>query len=78
MIGPLTRDELRKIDAYSRAANYLRLIKKHDLNALFVTGPGHGIRHMTVQSCPCCISTSCETIWTASSGRLARSGGRRG
>src|SRR5215469_7254061 len=84
--GPLTPDELGKIHAYWRAANYLsvgqiylrdnallrepltlahtkprllghfgttpglnfiyahmnRLIKKNDLNAIFVTGPGHG------------------------------------
>jgi xylulose-5-phosphate/fructose-6-phosphate phosphoketolase len=83
---PLADDELRKLDAYWRAANYLsvgqiylydnpllreslrkehvkprllghwgtcpglnmlyvhlnRLIAKHDLNVLFVTGPGHG------------------------------------
>jgi xylulose-5-phosphate/fructose-6-phosphate phosphoketolase len=83
---PLSPDELRKIDAYWRAANYLsvgqiylydnpllreplqaehvkprllghwgttpglnfiyvhlnRLIRKHDLNVLYVTGPGHG------------------------------------
>jgi xylulose-5-phosphate/fructose-6-phosphate phosphoketolase len=85
-IPPLTPDELRKIDAYWRAANYLsvgqiylfdnpllreplkpehvkprllghwgttpglnfiyahfnRLIKQHDLNVIYVTGPGHG------------------------------------
>ena len=84
--NPLSADELRKIDAYWRAANYLsvgqiyllnnpllkeplkiehikprllghwgttpglnfvyahanRLIKKYDLNAIYVTGPGHG------------------------------------
>jgi xylulose-5-phosphate/fructose-6-phosphate phosphoketolase len=84
--GPLGTDELRRMDAYWRAANYLsvgqiylldnpllreplrpehvkprllghfgttpglnliyvhmnRLIKAHDLNALYVTGPGHG------------------------------------
>ena len=83
---PLSKDELRKIDAYWRACNYLavgmiylqdnpllreplkreqiknrllghwgsspglsftyihlnRLIKKHDLNAIFLAGPGHG------------------------------------
>jgi xylulose-5-phosphate/fructose-6-phosphate phosphoketolase len=83
---PLSPEELRKIDAYWRAANYLsvgqiylydnpllreplklghvkprllghwgttpglnliyvhlnRLIKKHDLNVIYVTGPGHG------------------------------------
>ena len=83
---PLTAEELRKMDAYWRAANYLsvgqiylydnpllraplklehikprllghwgttpglnfiyvhcnRLIKKHDLNMIYVTGPGHG------------------------------------
>ena len=83
---PLTSEELRQIDAYWRAANYLsvgqiyllsnpllkeplkldhvkprllghwgttpglnliyvhmnRLIRKHDLNVIFVTGPGHG------------------------------------
>ncbi|MGC1104915.1 MAG: phosphoketolase family protein [Candidatus Acidiferrales bacterium] len=84
--GPLSAEELRKMHAYWRAANYLsvgqiylyknpllreplklehikprllghwgttpglnfiyvhfnRLIKKHDLNVIFVTGPGHG------------------------------------
>jgi xylulose-5-phosphate/fructose-6-phosphate phosphoketolase len=84
--GPLSEEELRKIDAYWRATNYLsvgqiylydnpllkipltkehvkprllghwgttpglnfvyvhinRAIKAHDLNAIFVTGPGHG------------------------------------
>ncbi len=84
--GPLTADELRKMDAYWRACNYLsagmiylrenpllreplksehiknrllghwgaspglsfmyvhmnRLINKHDLNAIFLAGPGHG------------------------------------
>ncbi len=84
--GPLSREELRKIDAYWRAANYLsvgqiylyenpllkkpltkehikprllghwgttpglnfiyahlnRIIKKHDLNMIYVAGPGHG------------------------------------
>src|SRR5258707_8163614 len=84
--GPLTAEELKKIDLYWRAANYLsvgqiylrdtallreplklghtkprslghfgttpglnfiyahmnRVIKKNDLNAIFVTGPGHG------------------------------------
>ena len=84
--GPLTPDELAKLDAYWRAANYLsvgqiylydnpllreplklehvkprllghwgttpglnfiyahlnRIIKKNDLNVLYVTGPGHG------------------------------------
>jgi xylulose-5-phosphate/fructose-6-phosphate phosphoketolase len=84
--GPLSAEELRRIHAYWRAANYLsvgqiylydnpllrdplrpehikprllghwgttpglnfiyahfnRLIKKHDLNAIYVTGPGHG------------------------------------
>src|SRR5215469_3293457 len=84
--APLSRDELNKIDAYWRAANYLsvgqiylydnpllkkplskehikprllghwgttpglnfiyahlnRLIKKHDLDMLYITGPGHG------------------------------------
>ena len=84
--GPLTSDEVSKINAYWRAANYLsagqiylldnpllreplklehvkprllghwgttpglnfvyahlnRLIKLHDLNAIYVTGPGHG------------------------------------
>jgi xylulose-5-phosphate/fructose-6-phosphate phosphoketolase len=84
--GPLAPDELRRIDAYWRAANYLsvgqiflydnpllrepllpghvkprllghwgttpglnfiyvhfnRLIKKHDLNVIYITGPGHG------------------------------------
>jgi xylulose-5-phosphate/fructose-6-phosphate phosphoketolase len=84
--GPLTKDEIRKINAYWRAANYLsvgqiylydnpllrqplklehikprllghwgttpglnfiyvhlnRLIKKHDLNVIYITGPGHG------------------------------------
>jgi xylulose-5-phosphate/fructose-6-phosphate phosphoketolase len=83
---PLAKDELRKLDAYWRAANYLsvgqiylydnpllteplrlehikprllghwgttpglnfiyvhcnRLIKKHDLNMIYVCGPGHG------------------------------------
>jgi xylulose-5-phosphate/fructose-6-phosphate phosphoketolase len=83
---PLSPDELRKIDAYWRAANYLsvgqiylyanpllreplklehikprllghwgttpglnfiyvhlnRLIKKHDLNVVYIAGPGHG------------------------------------
>src|SRR5215471_11954163 len=83
---PLSMDELRKIDAYWRACNYLavgmiylqgnpllreplkrehiknrllghwgsspglsftyihlnRLIKKYDLNAIFMAGPGHG------------------------------------
>src|SRR2546425_1062442 len=84
--GPLSPDELRRVHAYWRAANYLsvgqiylydnpllreplkaehvkrrllghwgttpglnfiyvhfnRLIKKHDLNAIYITGPGHG------------------------------------
>ncbi|MEU4675686.1 phosphoketolase family protein [Micromonospora sp. NPDC023737] len=84
--GPLTEDELRRLDAYWRAANYLtvgqiylldnpllrqpltpehlkprllghwgtspglnllyahlnRAIVAHDLNAMFITGPGHG------------------------------------
>lgn len=84
--GPLSSDELDKMNAYWRAANYLsvgqiylmdnpllkeplelkhvkprllghwgttpglnmiyvhmnRLIKKHDLNAIYITGPGHG------------------------------------
>jgi xylulose-5-phosphate/fructose-6-phosphate phosphoketolase len=84
--GPLSKEELRKIDAYWRAANYLsvgqiylfdnpllkkslskehikprllghwgttpglnfiyahlnRVIKKHDLNMIYITGPGHG------------------------------------
>jgi xylulose-5-phosphate/fructose-6-phosphate phosphoketolase len=84
--GPLTEEELRKMNAYWRAANYLsvgqiyllnnpllkvplklehiksrllghwgttpglnfiyvhlnRMIKKHDLNIIYVTGPGHG------------------------------------
>ena len=84
--APLSRDELNKIDAYWRAANYLsvgqiylydnpllkkpltkehikprllghwgttpglnfiyvhlnRLIKQHDLDMLYITGPGHG------------------------------------
>ncbi len=84
--GPLSADELRKIDAYWRAANYLsvgqiylaanpllkqpleishvkklllghwgttpgqnfiyahlnRVIKEHDLNMLYISGPGHG------------------------------------
>src|SRR5205809_3286244 len=84
--APLSRDELDKIDAYWRAANYLsvgqiylydnpllkkplskehvkprllghwgttpglnflyvhlnRLIRKHDLNMIYITGPGHG------------------------------------
>jgi len=84
--GPLTQEELRKVDAYWRAANYLsvgqiylrdnallheplklehtkprllghfgttpglnfiyahmnRVIRKNDLNAIYVTGPGHG------------------------------------
>src|SRR5918912_2432104 len=84
--GPLTADELRRIDAWWRAANYLsvgqiylldnplleqslrpehtkprllghwgttpglnfiyahmtRAIRDHDLNAIFITGPGHG------------------------------------
>src|SRR5438094_67696 len=84
--GPLSPDELRKLHAYWRAANYLsvgqiylydnpllreplrpehvkprllghwgttpglnfiyvhfnRLIKKHDLNVIYITGPGHG------------------------------------
>ena len=84
--APLTRDELHKIDAYWRAANYLsvgqiylyknpllreplklghikprllghfgttpglnfvyahfnRIIKKYDLNAIYIAGPGHG------------------------------------
>jgi xylulose-5-phosphate/fructose-6-phosphate phosphoketolase len=84
--APIPADELRKIDAYWRAANYLsvgqiylrenpllreplqadhvktrllghwgttpglnfiyvhlnRMIRKHDLNVIFVTGPGHG------------------------------------
>src|SRR2546430_6060589 len=84
--GPLTQDELKKLDCYWRAANYLsvgqiylrdnallheplklehtkprllghfgttpglnfiyahmnRVIKANDLNAIFVTGPGHG------------------------------------
>src|SRR5262249_25268870 len=84
--SPLDSDELRKIDAYWRAANYLsvgqfylfanpllkeplklehikprllghwgttpglnfiyvhfnRLIKKYDLNVIYITGPGHG------------------------------------
>lgn len=84
--GPLSSDELQKMNAYWRAANYLsvgqiylmdnpllkeplelkhikprllghwgttpglniiyvhmnRLIKKHDLNAIYITGPGHG------------------------------------
>ncbi len=84
--NPLSPEELKKRDAYWRAANYLsvgqiylmdnpllkqpltlehikprllghwgttpglnliyvhmnRLIKKHDLNAIYVTGPGHG------------------------------------
>src|SRR6266542_3266745 len=50
--GPLTLDELRAIDAYWRAANYLsvgliylhvnRAIRERDLNAIYVTGPGHG------------------------------------
>jgi xylulose-5-phosphate/fructose-6-phosphate phosphoketolase len=84
--GPLTSEELRKIDAYWRAANYLsvgqiylyknamlrkpltlehikprllghwgttpglnfiyahmnRIINKHDLNAIYICGPGHG------------------------------------
>ncbi len=83
---PLSQDELRKLDAYWRAANYLsvgqiylydnpllreslklehvkprllghwgttpglnfiyvhlnRLIKQHDLNVIYITGPGHG------------------------------------
>src|SRR6184192_1958657 len=83
---PLSQEELRKMDAYWRAANYLsvgqiylfanpllreplkfehmkprllghwgttpglnfiyvhfnRLIKRHDLNVIYVTGPGHG------------------------------------
>ncbi|RTL35077.1 MAG: phosphoketolase family protein [Candidatus Melainabacteria bacterium] len=86
MSGPLSSDELNKMNAYWRAANYLsvgqiylmdnpllkeplqlkhvkprllghwgttpglnmiyvhmnRLIKKHDLNAIYITGPGHG------------------------------------
>src|SRR5919197_5245982 len=85
-VTPLSRDELRRLDAYWRAANYLsigqiylldnpllqeplrlehikprllghwgttpglnfiyvhlhRLIKKYDLNMIYVTGPGHG------------------------------------
>jgi xylulose-5-phosphate/fructose-6-phosphate phosphoketolase len=84
--GPLSREELRKMNAYWRAANYLsvgqiylyanpllreplklehikprllghfgttpglnfiyvhfnRLIKKHDLNVIYIAGPGHG------------------------------------
>src|SRR5712671_183040 len=84
--GPLSAEELEKIDAYWRAANYLsvgqiylydnpllkkpltkehikprllghwgttpglnfiyvhlnRLIKQHDLNSIFIAGPGHG------------------------------------
>lgn len=84
--GPLSKEELRKVDAYWRAANYLsvgqiylfdnpllkkslsrehikprllghwgttpglnfiyahlnRIIKKHDLNMIYITGPGHG------------------------------------
>src|SRR5207302_11197115 len=84
--GPLTPEELDKLDCYWRAANYLsvgqiylrgnallreplklehtkprllghfgttpglnfiyvhmnRIIKKNDLNAIFITGPGHG------------------------------------
>ena len=84
--APLSRDELNKIDAYWRAANYLsvgqiylydnpllkkplskehikprllghwgttpglnfiyvhlnRLIRKHDLDMIYITGPGHG------------------------------------
>ena len=84
--APLSRDELNKIDAYWRAANYLsvgqiylydnpllkkplakehikprllghwgttpglnfiyvhlnRLIKQHDLDMIYITGPGHG------------------------------------
>ncbi|MGA2136120.1 MAG: phosphoketolase family protein [Bryobacteraceae bacterium] len=86
MTGPLSADELRKIDAYWRAANYLsvgqiylyenpllkeplrlehikprllghwgttpglnfvyvhlnRLIRMHDLNMIYIAGPGHG------------------------------------
>ena len=86
MAGPLSQDELRKIDAYWRAANYLsvgqiylydnpllneplklehikprllghwgttpglnfiyvhlnRVIKQHDLDMIYITGPGHG------------------------------------
>src|SRR5438105_8247612 len=84
--GPLSAEELRKMDAYWRAANYLsvgqiyllanpllkeplkrehvkprllghwgttpglnfiyvhmnRIIKNHDLNAIYIAGPGHG------------------------------------
>src|SRR5436305_8552483 len=84
--GPLSSDELRRLDAYWRASNYLsvgqiylldnpllkqplkkehikprllghwgttpglnflyvhinRMIRKHDLDAIYVTGPGHG------------------------------------
>jgi len=86
IVTPLTHDELRKIDAYWRACNYLaagmiylranpllreplrpehiknrllghwgsdpgqsliwihlnRLIRKHDLNVMYISGPGHG------------------------------------
>ena len=89
---PLANEELEKINAYWRAANYLsvgqiylydnpllqeplkkehikprllghwgttpglnfiyvhlnRLIKKYDLNAIYITGPGHGGRDHTV------------------------------
>src|SRR6476646_5975039 len=47
---PLSVEELRSIDAWWRACNYLsvvwahmnRMIVKHDLDVIFVAGPGHG------------------------------------
>ncbi|HXN46658.1 MAG TPA: hypothetical protein VN893_08450 [Bryobacteraceae bacterium] len=52
MPGPLSAEELRKIDAYWRAATtpglsfiYVhanRLIKQHDLNMIYAAGPGPG------------------------------------
>src|SRR6202043_2384888 len=48
----LSSEELHKMNAFWRAANYLsvgqiylyvnRLIKKYDLNCIYITGPGHG------------------------------------
>src|SRR6266700_3239991 len=51
-VQALSADELRKVDAYWRACNYLcvgmlyllenRLIKKYDLDMIYISGPGHG------------------------------------
>jgi xylulose-5-phosphate/fructose-6-phosphate phosphoketolase len=46
---PLSRDELENIEAYWEASlqcftyiHFNRLIRKYDLNAIYISGPGHG------------------------------------